>query len=83
MVLTSISEISRPDKTFNLHIKDDHNYIVEGAVVSNCHRVKANKLKNLLSKSTDVQIRYGFTGSLSAEPTDNLTVTGSLTNRKF
>ena len=59
-------------------MKNDHNYIVEGAVVANCHRVKADKLKSLLSKATDVTIRYGFTGSLSAEPTDNLNVIGSL-----
>ena len=43
-----------------------------------CHRCKASILQKILKQATDVQIRYGFTGSLSAEPTDNLTVTGSL-----
>lgn len=43
-----------------------------------CHRCKASILQKILKQATDVTIRYGFTGSLSAEPTDNLTVTGSL-----
>lgn len=43
-----------------------------------CHRCKASILQKILKQATDVTIRYGFTGSLSSEPTDNLTVTGSL-----
>lgn len=43
-----------------------------------CHRCRATQLGKILKEATDVQIRYGFTGSLSSEITDNLTVAGSL-----
>lgn len=43
-----------------------------------CHRCKAKFLSGILKQATDVHIRYGFTGSLSSEITDNLTVAGSL-----
>ena len=43
-----------------------------------CHRCKAKILSDILKQATDVQIRYGFTGSLSSEITDNLTVESSL-----
>lgn len=41
------------------------------------HRSKSAEVAKLLKSATDVTIRYGFTGSLSAEPTDNLTIEGT------
>lgn len=65
MKLVKRTEIEKPNELFNLHIKDDHNYIVEGAVVSNCHQAKADALKTLLTGvMSHIPIRWGLTGTI-------------------
>ena len=44
MRLIKRTEIDKPDIVYNLHVEYDHNYIVEGSVVSNCHMAKADIL---------------------------------------
>jgi superfamily II DNA or RNA helicase len=68
MKLIKKIEISKPEEVYNLHIKDDHNYIVEGAVVANCHMAKADALKTLMtSVFAHVPIRWGLTGTIPKE----------------
>lgn len=65
MKLIKRTKIDKPDITYNLHIKNDHNYIAEGAVVQNCHRAKADVLKDLLAGIfAHVPIRWGLTGTI-------------------
>jgi superfamily II DNA or RNA helicase len=65
MKLVKKTEIKKSKEVFNLHIKDDHNYIVEGAVVSNCHMAKADVLKELLTGvMSHIPIRWGLTGTI-------------------
>ncbi|CAB4123079.1 UvsW helicase [uncultured Caudovirales phage] len=66
MKLVNRTEINKPKEVFNLHIRDDHNYIVEGAVVSNCHMVKdLGVLHRLLSTTfANIPIRWGMTGTV-------------------
>jgi len=68
MKLIKKTEINKPTEVFNLHIKDDHNYIVESAVVSNCHMAKADVLKKLLTQNLrNTPIRWGLTGTVPKE----------------
>ena len=69
MKLLSRREISKPNQVYNLHVQDDHNYIVERAVVSNCHSVKnMNILHNLLTTTfANIPIRWGLTGTIPEE----------------
>ena len=68
MKLVKRTEISKPENVYNLHIENDHNYVVEGAVVKNCHQAKAEVLKSLLTGSfADVPIRWGLTGTIPEE----------------
>ncbi len=68
MKLVKRVEIKKPEVVYNLHIKNDHNYIVNNAVVSNCHSVKADALKALLSGVfSHVPIRWGLTGTIPKE----------------
>jgi superfamily II DNA or RNA helicase len=68
MKLKKRTEIQKPNQVYNLHIKNDHNYIVEGAVVSNCHMAKADVLKSMLSGSmAKITIRWGLTGTVPKE----------------
>jgi len=68
MKLTKRTEIQKPNEVFNLHVKNDHNYIVEGAVVSNCHMAKAAALKEMLTgPMSKIPIRWGLTGTVPKE----------------
>ena len=65
MKLIKRTKISTTSEVYNLHIENDHNYIVEGAVVSNCHMAKADALKTLLTGVfAQVPIRWGLTGTI-------------------
>ncbi len=68
MKLIKRVEINKPDEVFNLHIENDHNYIANGAVVSNCHQAKADALKTLLTGvMSQIPIRWGLTGTIPKE----------------
>lgn len=68
MKLIKRTEIKKPSEVYNLHIEQDHNYIVDGAVVSNCHMAKADVLKNLLTQNLcNAPIRWGLTGTIPKE----------------
>lgn len=68
MKLVKRTEIKKPEMVYNLHIENDHNYIVEGSVVSNCHMAKAEVLKSLLTQNLcNAPIRWGLTGTIPKE----------------
>jgi superfamily II DNA or RNA helicase len=65
MKLVKKTQIKSNREVFNLHIQNDHNYIVKGCVVSNCHNAKADSLKTLLTGVfARVPIRWGLTGTI-------------------
>ena len=70
MKLIKRIEIEQPKKLYNLHVRDNNNYIANGAVVSNCHGMKAHELKKILKKS-NCEYRLGFTGTLHSSVLDN------------
>jgi len=79
MKLVRKTEIDKPDEVFNLHVENDHNYIVDGAVVSNCHMAKADVLKTLLTGVlSDVPIRWGLTGTIPKAEMDRVSLLVSL-----
>ena len=68
MKLVNKKEIEKPQETYNLHIEQDHNYIANDAVVSNCHQAKADILKKLLTQNLkNAPIRWGLTGTVPRE----------------
>ena len=68
MRLIKRTEIDKPDIVYNLHVEHDHNYIVEGSVVANCHMAKADVLKNILTQNLcNAPIRWGLTGTIPKE----------------
>ena len=69
MRLIKRTEIDKPDIVYNLHVEHDHNYIIEGSVVSNCHMAKAEVLKTMLTGAMGtIPIRWGLTGTIPKEP---------------
>jgi len=79
MKLVSTKIIEKPETVYNLEIENDHNYIVEGAVVSNCHMAKADVLKGLLTSAfKDCPIRWGLTGTIPKEDHEFLSILSSI-----
>lgn len=68
MKLVKRTSIESTAVTYNLHIKDDHNYIANSAVAANCHGARGEDLKSLLSGPfAKVPIRWGLTGTIPKE----------------
>lgn len=68
MKLRKRTEVSKPDTVYNLHVKNNHNYVANGAVVANCHSAKADVLLQLLTGPfAHVPIRWGLTGTIPKE----------------
>lgn len=79
MKLIKKIEIDKPDTVYNLHIENNHNYIVEGAVVSNCHMAKADALKTLLTGVMGhIPIRWGLTGTIPKEEYERVSLLCSI-----
>ena len=79
---------SKPEKVYNLHVKDNHNYFAEGINVSNCHLFKSKSLTSIMTKLKDCPYRIGTTGTLDGTQTHKLVIEGlfgpvySVTNTK-
>lgn len=68
MKLNKRQKIDKPEKVYNLHVKNDHNYVANGVVASNCHNSKAQVLRKLLTTSlAHIPIRWGITGTIPKE----------------
>lgn len=76
MKIKKIEKVNINEDVYNLHIKDDHNYIVEGVVVSNCHTAKADSIKGIMEKLADCPYRVGLTGTLDDVKTNIMVLQG-------
>jgi superfamily II DNA or RNA helicase len=79
MKLITRKEIDKPAEVYTLGIKNDHNYIVDGAVVENCHKAKADILRKTLSGPlANAPIRWGLTGTMPEEEHDKTSVLATI-----
>jgi superfamily II DNA or RNA helicase len=71
MKLIQRIEIDKPSEVYNLHVEKNHNYVVNGAVVSNCHGAKAEVIRDLINNhGKHIAFRYGVTGTFPKVETD-------------
>jgi superfamily II DNA or RNA helicase len=69
MRLVRKTKIRFDDTTYNLHVENDHNYIVyPGFVASNCQSAKGVELQGILEKCVHSEYRIGTTGTLDTRP---------------
>lgn len=62
------TEITLPEYTYNLHVKEHHNYVVNDMVVSNCHTVNGKELREFLTGAVaHVPLRWGLSGTIPKE----------------
>ena len=77
MKLIKRTEIEKPQTTYNLHVKNDHNYIIKGgAVVENCHMAKSKSITAIFEACAKAPIRVGLTGTLDGMHTNKLVIEG-------
>jgi len=70
-----LEKIESTDTTYNLHIQEDHNYVVENVVVANCHGIKADVLKKHLSTTfAHCPMRWAMTGTIPREEYEKLSL---------
>lgn len=82
--LVKRTKIDHPEVVYNLHVENNHNYIANGIVVSNCHNVRGPVLQKLLNVYGPKLVhRFGLTGSLPKEKTDAMAVKLTLGVVKF
>lgn len=74
--VVSIRKIEKPDKVYNLHIEDNHNYFAEGLNVSNCHLFAAKSLRKIMESLSKAYYRIGTTGSLTGSKTHEMVLMG-------
>ena len=75
MKLINRTEITKPDIVYNLEVKNNHNYLANDVVVSNCHGTKAAQLQSLLiDHGANIAHRYGLTGTLPKDPCSKMLV---------
>jgi len=72
MKLIKRIEIDKPDVVYNLHIENDHNYVVDGAVVQNCHLASAKGISDIVNKCINAKYRVGVTGTLNGSKIHSL-----------
>ena len=76
MKLIKRTKIQHDEDTYNLHVKNDHNYIVNGAVVKNCHGAKSTSLISILTSMKNCKYRFGTTGTLDNNELNKATIEG-------
>lgn len=71
-IVKSIKKIKYEGDTFNLHIKDNHNYFANNLCVSNCHLASAESMQLILEQPFDIKV--GMTGSVPIVDVDRLSI---------
>ena len=78
---------------YDLEVKDNHNYFVEGCLVHNCHKsghgsstekgsksreAPGTKIRKILDKCKNADWRFGLTGTMPDEKVDYYTIVGGI-----
>jgi superfamily II DNA or RNA helicase len=79
MHLLKKEEIDKPEKVYDLTVDKHHNYIVNGAVVSNCHGIKATVAQKLVNDNgKHIAFRFGVTGTFPKPESEKLSLITSI-----
>lgn len=80
--IKSITPIEYSGDTYNLHVKDNHNYFANGLNVANCHRFSSEVTSDIVSKTVNAKYKFGFTGTLPDDKSKTMTLLGLFGNLK-
>jgi len=58
----------------NISVEDNHNYVADGLLVSNCHSAKTYSINKIGKMCDNAEYRIGFTGTLQEDMNDLLNI---------
>lgn len=64
MRLVKREKIKKPDVTYNLHLKKNHNYFANNALAKNCHLSTGASITEIVKTMTKCRFKIGLTGTL-------------------
>ena len=76
--LIKIEEIEKPEETYNLHVKENHNYFANGVMAKNCHLATGSTIKNIIQQLTNCEYKIGLSGSLKEGKANGMTYVGCM-----
>lgn len=76
MKILKMTEIEKPDITYNLHVEDNHNYFAEDICVSNCHRFASEETGSIIKNTINCKYKLGFTGTIPEDQSQKMMLFG-------
>jgi superfamily II DNA or RNA helicase len=83
MIVKKVHSFPYYGDLYNLEVADNHNFYVDGILVSNCHSVKSYEINKVGKKCVNADYRFGFTGTLHDEEFENLNIYTALGPKIF
>jgi len=74
MKIKKIEKINYEGDVLNLHVKDNHNYFVDGNCIKNCHGAKAYLAQQIMQQASNSFMRIGLTGTIPKEALDKANI---------
>jgi superfamily II DNA or RNA helicase len=74
--ISEIQLINNDEDTYNLHVKDNHNYFANGVMVSNCHTQKSGIASSVMERFILTKYRIGTTGTIDDAKINALVLQG-------
>jgi DNA excision repair protein ERCC-3 len=68
-----INALQTPGFVYDITVEDDHTFVAEGVVVSNCHHVPANTLYSI-SMNCNAAVRFGLSATPRREQGDEMKI---------
>lgn len=80
--IKSIEFIDDVDYVYDLSVEDNHNFIANGVVVSNCHHIPSNTVSQVSRYCKDAYYRIGVSATPWRDAGDDLLIEATLAKRK-
>ncbi len=80
--IKSVKQIDDVEYVYDLSVEDNHNFIANGVVVSNCHHIPANTVSQVSRYCKDAYYRIGVSATPWRDAGDDLLIEATLAKRK-
>lgn len=80
--IKSVEFIDDVEYVYDLSVEDNHNFIANGVVVSNCHHIPANTVSQVSRYCKDAYYRIGVSATPWRDAGDDLLIEATLAKRK-
>jgi superfamily II DNA or RNA helicase len=80
--IKSVEYIDDVDYVYDISVEDNHNFIANGVVVSNCHHIPANTVSEVSRYCKNAYYRIGVSATPWRDAGDDLLIEATLAKRK-